>query len=303
MLTFLKNGYFGQKAALNRWLEGQVLSGKSAWELAKLYPSGRRMFYVDFQIYQNLTAAQWLRRRRMELAAVWIRHGNSSLVAISKALGYAEKNRFRHDYITEHLHAPEREERLCDAPTLSDDLLWVCLRPFWSFDANTLRQDLVARAYQPMPRSDGPRRRRRKQAAQNCSTPPKESALSCAGAALPGWAASQPCDGSDYSSVHENDDSEDKPVPDAPAPPTMSTTKRRWEPQSARFRIYETALPGMPDIHRNAAGKRLGIARSNPALGNFWNLETTGIPDLIPFPPATAASPLFVTRAVAEQAA
>jgi AraC-like DNA-binding protein len=125
VLTSLKNGFFRKKRAMNIWLESKILTGKSARELAKLYHGGRRMFYQDFRVYQNMTPQQWVRRRRMELAAVWARHGGSSLDLIAKALGYLDLKRFRSDYIVEHCHAPEREVRLHDAPALSDSVLGV----------------------------------------------------------------------------------------------------------------------------------------------------------------------------------
>ena len=91
-------------------------------------------------------------------------------------------------------------------------------------------------------------------------------------------------DGFDYLSVRL-DDFDDQPVQDEPAPLAKPAVRRRWEPQSAPFRFYEKALPSRPNYRRNAPGEQPGIARNNPALGKFRSLETTGIPDLIPFPP------------------
>jgi AraC-like DNA-binding protein len=285
VLTFLKNGFFKRKTEMNVWLESKVLTGKSASELAKLYPGGSRMFYRNFRIYQSMTPRQWLRRRRLELGAVWLRHGGSSIDAIAKALGYPDLKRFRSDYITEHRYAPEREERLRDAPSLSDAILGVCLRPFWNFDVLTMREDAIAQVYQHVPPSNGQRRRRRrKQSAQNSSISPKKMIPSCAYAALPGWAASEPCDDFAYPSVAP-DDSDEQSTPDEPAPPARTTDKRRWEPQKAPFRYYEKALSGRPNYRSNAPGEQPKIARNDPALGKFWSLETTGVGDIIPFPP------------------
>jgi len=291
VLTFLKNGFFRTKRAMNIWLESKVLTRKSALELAKLYPGGRRMFYQDFRVYQNMTPQQWVRRRRMELAAVWARHGGSSFDSIAKALGYSDLKRFRSDYIVEHRHAPEREVRLHDAPALSDSVLGVCLRPFWNFDALTMREDAVAQVYQPVPPSNGQRRRRRrKQSAQNSSIPSEKMIPSCAYAALPGWAASEPRDEFDSTSAAQ-DDFDARPVQDEPAPPARTTDKRRWEPQNAPFRYYEKALSGRPNYRSNVPGEQPKIARNDPALGKFWNLETTGVGDIIPFPPASEPVP------------
>jgi hypothetical protein len=125
---------------------------------------------------------------------------------------------------------------------------------------------------------------------------------SCAYAALPGLPSSQPCDEFDFTSAAQ-DDFDARPVQDESAPPARTTDKRRWEPQNAPFRSYETALPGRPNYRFDAPGEQPGIARNNPALGKFWALETTGIPDLIPFPPVMTASPRSVIKAVQQQAA
>ena len=291
VLTFLKNGFFKRKTEMNIWLESKVLTGKSASELAKLYPGGSRMFYRNFRIHQSMTPRQWLRRRRLELGAVWLRHGGNSLDSIAKTLGYPDLKRFRSDYVVEHRRAPEREERLRDAPSLSDAVLGVCLRPFWNFDALTLREDAIAQAYQPVPPSNGQRRRRRrKQGAQESSISPKKMIPNCAGAALPGWAASEPRDEFDPTSAAQ-DDFDARPVLDEPAPPARTTDKRRWEPQKAPFRYYEKAMAGRPNYRSNALGEQPKIARNDPVLGKFWNLETTGVGDIIPFPPASEPVP------------
>jgi len=113
---------------------------------------------------------------------------------------------------------------------------------------------------------------------------------SCAYATLPGWAASEPYGDFVYPSVGR-DDSDARLVQDKSAPPARTTNKRRWEPQKAPFRYYEKAMAGRPNYRSNALGEQPKIARNDPALGKFWNLETTGVGDIIPFPPASEPVP------------
>jgi hypothetical protein len=103
--------------------------------------------------------------------------------------------------------------------------------------------------------------------------------------------------------VDADKDSGRQPVPDEAAPPTETASRRRWEPQPATFRVYETALPDRPPVRSNGVGGQPGIARDNPALGKFWSLETTGVGDVIPFTSTPIPSPLFATRSRAEEAA
>lgn len=142
MFMFLGHGYYARKTALNLWLEYHVISKKSANELAGLYPAGRRRFFSDFATYQALNPAQWLRKRRMELAATWIKHGTAPIELIAKAAGYDDEQRFRRDYIYERGHDPRREERLQDAHILSGKTLQDCIMPFWYVAPFSLWEEL-----------------------------------------------------------------------------------------------------------------------------------------------------------------
>jgi AraC-like DNA-binding protein len=131
MFMFLEHGFFAKKTALNLWMEDHVISKKSANDLANVYPAGRRKFFSDFSVYETLSPGQWLRKRRMQLASTWIKHGAAPIELIPKAAGYDDVQRYRRDYIYERGHDPRREERLRDAHILCGKGLRDCIMPFW----------------------------------------------------------------------------------------------------------------------------------------------------------------------------
>ncbi len=145
MFTFLGHGFFAKKTALDLWMEDHVISKKSANDLADFYPAGRRKFYSDFSTYEKLSPHQWLRRRRMQLAATWIKHGTAPIEQIAGAVGYEDYQRYRRDYIYERQRDPRREERLHDAHILCGKALRDCIMPFWRVAPFSLWEELRRR--------------------------------------------------------------------------------------------------------------------------------------------------------------
>jgi AraC-like DNA-binding protein len=141
--TFLKHGFYHHAKTLNLWAESQVLSGFSAEQLPDIYPGGRRQFLSHWATYQTLSPRRWLQRRKMELAAMWLRHGEAAVEPIRKALGYECPVKFAEDYAAERGIAPEAEPRMVDGRRLSASVLRQKLRPFWQIDEAAVRQQLL----------------------------------------------------------------------------------------------------------------------------------------------------------------
>ena len=139
---FLRNGFFSRKRALNLWLESQLLSGVEHNQLPAAYPGGRRRFQCAWATYQTLSPDAWIRRRRMQLASVWIRHGDTPIESIRQALGYKCPDRFASDYFAERRIKAEAEQRAGDGRQLPASALRQKLRPFWHLDENELRQQI-----------------------------------------------------------------------------------------------------------------------------------------------------------------
>ncbi|MDR3405873.1 MAG: hypothetical protein P4L99_25535 [Chthoniobacter sp.] len=142
VFMFLVATFYSRARELNIWLETLLLSGLTTEQLQDAYPGGRRLFHLHWATYQSLSLKTWLRRRKMQLAAVWICHGDAGLVAIRSALGYTSASSFSADYEREQGIAPKAETRLEDGRKLPLSDLQCKLRPFWHQDEAEARQRL-----------------------------------------------------------------------------------------------------------------------------------------------------------------
>lgn len=143
VFMFLRDSFFNRARALDLWMETQVLTGVDALQLPQIYPAGARRFYSDWKTYERISPGAWLRRRKMELASVWIRHGDAELERIRQSLGYVCQEKFTAEYAAKHGIAPESEKRAGDGRQLAGPVLRQKLRPFWHVDETEARRKLV----------------------------------------------------------------------------------------------------------------------------------------------------------------
>jgi AraC-like DNA-binding protein len=134
---FLHHGYFAQRQGLCLWMEEHIVSASGLPEIAAMYLGGPRRFYTKYKVYQDVSPARWLRRRRMELAAGWLKHGVRPPADIRKALGYLDDATFRRDYRLERGVSVNEGGSLRDGPGLSQRLFREMSRAFWQVDETT----------------------------------------------------------------------------------------------------------------------------------------------------------------------
>lgn len=91
VLNFLKHSFYIPHLKLNLFLEFHLLeysimgSGVEA-----LYPGGAKLFRRDCSIYLGVTLAQWVTRRKIQLASAWIRYGGHTLEEVGGVLGWRD---------------------------------------------------------------------------------------------------------------------------------------------------------------------------------------------------------------------
>jgi AraC-like DNA-binding protein len=139
---FLRDGFFARKLGLNLWMEGQILSGLTDQQMMGNYPGGPRRFLSVSKTYSSHAASAWWRRRKMELAAVWIRHGEETVDAVRLRLGYSDPSNFSAEYLLQHGTRPEHERRLRNSGRISGTAVRRLLRPFWLIDPAAERRKL-----------------------------------------------------------------------------------------------------------------------------------------------------------------
>jgi len=128
---FLKDAFFKPKRALDLFLERYVGDPQAEDSAASAYPGGLRALCRDCKVYTGMMPAAWLRKRRMQIARVWIRHGDMPIEHIAAVLGYRTRSNFRDDYWEAHRRDHDSEERRYDLRSMPAAAYVNLVSPFW----------------------------------------------------------------------------------------------------------------------------------------------------------------------------
>ena len=128
---FLKDSFYTKKRALDLSLQKHIADPAGETSAAAEYPGGAQALYRDCLIFTGLSPKKWLTKRRMELAHVWLRHGDRPVDDIAAALGYRVRSRFRDDYRKANGRDYEDEYRRHDLLQMSQREFLSVVTPFW----------------------------------------------------------------------------------------------------------------------------------------------------------------------------
>ena len=129
--TFLKRAFFEPKRAMNLLLENLIGDPMGEIGAALTYPGGLKSLRRDCRLYTGMSPSRWLLKRRMQLARIWIRHGDKPLANIAAILAYRTWSSFVKDYRKIYRHAPGFEKRYYDLRSMSDKEFRLIVAPFW----------------------------------------------------------------------------------------------------------------------------------------------------------------------------
>lgn len=129
--SILRRTYFQPRARLSAFVERHVLGYSTIERIARDFPEGRAEFFKQFAKYHVQTPEDWLRRRRMELAQVWLGYGDVKVDDVASVLGYKKRADFRRDKPGPLRERLERIERAGSHADLSARDVQRLARPFW----------------------------------------------------------------------------------------------------------------------------------------------------------------------------
>ena len=130
VFSFLRIIFFEKRWAFLKMMDLHAMRPFPVEHLASRYRAGRASFFRDCFTYTGHTPADWILRRKMDLAGAWLRAAKKSVPEVAALLHYEDVRRFRRAYRKHHGRYPE--ELLTIFPTsfsLGDEFF--CLRPFW----------------------------------------------------------------------------------------------------------------------------------------------------------------------------
>jgi AraC-like DNA-binding protein len=128
---FLKDAFFKPKRAIDLFLEGHVGDPMAEATASAAYPGGAKALRRDCKIFTGMSVGKWLTKRRMELARIWIRHGDKAPDEIASALGYRTRSRFRDDYWKTYTRDYSTEFRRDDLRSMDHEQFVRLATPFW----------------------------------------------------------------------------------------------------------------------------------------------------------------------------
>ena len=129
--SILRRTYFQPRAWLSAFVERYVLGNSTIERIARDYPLGRAEFFRQFAKYHIQSPEDWLRRRRMELARLWLGYGDVKLDDVASALGYKKKADFHRDAPGPLSERLEKIKRVGSQADLSATEVQRLARPFW----------------------------------------------------------------------------------------------------------------------------------------------------------------------------
>ena len=130
-MTFVRFAFYEKRWALDAVLESHVLIPNAVEKIARAYVSGRNAFYADCRIYLGISPGDWMRERRLELAAAWHWLGNIPVADVAPKLGYSSGRGLEEAYRARHQRPikPERRDITWELAEKNDFMSAV--RPFW----------------------------------------------------------------------------------------------------------------------------------------------------------------------------
>jgi AraC-like DNA-binding protein len=87
MISFVAREFSIPRLRLNLYMEHALTA--DPLRAGEDYPGGKNALIRDLRIFQGTTPDQWLRKRKMELARLWIAHAGATAETLARNFGYA----------------------------------------------------------------------------------------------------------------------------------------------------------------------------------------------------------------------
>lgn len=129
--SIVRRTFYRPRMELCVFMEHHVLRCRGIEDIAKRYPAGAEMFTKRFRALLREDPAQWLQRRRMQLATVWIAYTSAEPADVAAALGLASKDEYQTPAGAEIRERVEKFQRLGSHEELSPAAVKEMARPFW----------------------------------------------------------------------------------------------------------------------------------------------------------------------------